>query len=169
MSVEDEQRFRLNARRRAMDLLARREHTRQELVLKLRTRLVTENPNSEFDCSQVIDQVLDQLEKDNLLSDARFIESYLTARKNKGYGPLYIRHQLRKKDVDEYGLNVVQGVDETQWLDSLQALVKKRLSTTGEFPQRGSKDYLKLQRFVLSRGFSGAQWQALEKRLRPGS
>ena len=165
MSLEDEQRFRLNARRRAMDLLARREHTRQELFHKLKTRLVAESLDNAFDSSQVIDQVLDQLEKDNLLSDARFIESYLTARKNKGYGPLYIRHQLRKKDVDEYGLNVVQDVDEAQWLDSLQALITKRLSSN-EFPQRGSKDYLKLQRFVLSRGFSAAQWQEIDKRLR---
>lgn len=165
MSLEDEQRFRVNARRRAMDLLARREHTRQELFLKLKTRLGTESVDSAFDNSHVINQVLDQLEKDNLLSESRFIESYLTARKSKGYGPLYIRHHLRKKDVDELGLSIVQDIDESQWLDSLQALVKKRLNTD-EFPQRGSKEYVRLQRFIFSRGFSATQWSELEKRLR---
>lgn len=39
MDREQEQAFSLNARRRAMDLLARREHSRRELFGKLRTRL----------------------------------------------------------------------------------------------------------------------------------
>ncbi|MDO9476017.1 MAG: regulatory protein RecX [Pseudohongiella sp.] len=177
MSLEDEQHFRVNARRRAMDLLARREHTRQELFLKLRTRLCADGPaasaqsnndgeslNTLTNAESLLDQVLDKLEADGLLSDARFVESFLNSRKHKGYGPLYIRHQLRIKNVDEVGLATVSEVEEAQWLDALQTLIKKRLSA-GEFPKRGSKDYLKLQRFVLSRGYSVAQWGEVERRV----
>ncbi len=177
MSLEDEQRFRVNARRRAMDLLARREHTRQELFLKLRTRLCVdgsaastqssnndESLNTPTNAERLLDQVLDKLEADGLLSDARFVESFLNSRKHKGYGPLYIRHLLRIKNVDDDGPAAVSDVEEAQWLEALHTLIKKRLSAEG-FPQRGSKEYLKLQRFVLSRGYSVAQWSEIEKRV----
>jgi len=171
MDLEQEQTYRLSARRRAMDLLARREHTRRELFQKLRTRLKVAPAPDANELSEstdtLINQVLDQLESDGLLSDARFIESYVTARKNKGYGPLYIRHQLKNRDVAEAGAHFVADVEDAQWLDSLQVLVTKRLGAD-EFPQRGSKDYLKLQRFVFSRGFSAVQWSELEKFLRSG-
>lgn len=161
-----------------MDLLARREHTRRELFQKLKKRLkVALDPGSGApegcqdspDLSEIsectdllLNQVLDQLQSDGLLSEARFIESYVNARKNKGYGPLYIRHQLNNRDVADAGAQFVADVAETQWLDALLLLIGKRLSS-GLFPQRASKEYLKLQRFVLSRGYSIAQWLQAER------
>lgn len=180
MGGEQERAFCLNARRRAMDLLARREHSRRELFGKLRTRLKTasvvpsettptEEPNTGDDLADVstntdelINRVLDQLERDGLLSDARYVESYVSARRNKGFGPKYIRHQLRGRDVDEQGMALVADVSEAQWLDALLLLLRKRLSSNC-FPQRASKEYLKLQRFVLSRGYAMSQWLQAEK------
>jgi len=166
MDREQEQTYRLSARRRAMDLLARREHTRRELFLKLKTRLRVAPAHGTSEVSEntdtLINQVLDQLESDGLLSDARFIESYVNARKSKGYGPQYIRHQLKKRDVAEAGAHFVADVEVIQWLDALLLLIGKRLSFA-PFPQRTTKEYMKLQRFVISRGYTVAQWLQAEQ------
>jgi regulatory protein len=191
MDREQEQAYCLNARRRAMDLLARREHSRRELFVKLRTRLKaalvvssetipsetipSNEPNTSDDLADVftntdalLNRVLDQLEIDGLLSDARYVESYVSARRNKGFGPIYIRHQLRSRDVDEQGMALVSDVAESQWLDTLLLLLRKRLSA-GCFPLRASKEYLKLQRFVLSRGYAMSQWLQAEQLYRSES
>ena len=181
MDREQEQAYRLSARRRAMNLLARREHTRRELFQKLKTRLKVEAVPGASESDDVndaaavsekpdalINQVLDQLESDGLLSEARFIESYVTARKNKGYGPLYIRHQLKSRDVAEAGAHFVADVDNAQWLDALLLFIGKRLSFA-LFPQRATQDYMRLQRFVLSRGYSVAQWLQAEQLYQAGS
>jgi regulatory protein len=190
MDREQEQAYCLSARRRAMDLLARREHSRRELFGKLRTRLKIASvvpseltlsetipskttPSDEpktgneladvsTNTDELINRVLDQLERDGLLNDARYVESYVSARRNKGFGPMYIRHQLRGRDVDEQGMALVADVSEAQWLDALLLLLRKRLSSNC-FPQRASKEYLKLQRFVLSRGYAMSQWMQAEK------
>jgi regulatory protein len=175
MDREQEQAYCLNARRRAMDLLARREHSRRELFGKLRIRLKAASvaPSDELDSGDdladvstntdaLINRVLDQLERDGLLSDARYVESYVSARRNKGFGPMYIRHHLRSRDVDEQGMAFVSEVAEARWLDALLLLLRKRLSS-GCFPQPASKEYLKLQRFVLSRGFAMSQWLQAEQ------
>lgn len=191
MDRKQEQAYCLNARRRAMDLLARREHSRRELFVKLRTRLKAASvappeialneiaPSDEFDSGDdlavvstntdvLINRVLDQLERDGLLSDARYVESYVSARRNKGFGPMYIRHHLRSRDVDEQGMAFVSDVAEARWLDALLLLLRKRLSS-GCFPQPASKEYLRLQRFVLSRGYAMSQWLQAEQLYRSES
>lgn len=174
MILEDTEKLRLALRRRAMDLLARREHTRHELDTKLcaamhksQRRLDSPlTPQAQILISGLVSEVLDKLEQDQLLSDSRFTESYVNGRLNRGYGPLYIRHQLRQKQVDGALLdNNLQQFDQEQWLEQLSSLINRRLSDTA-FPEPGSKEYLKLQRFALSRGFTGSQWSQLVKRFR---
>lgn len=166
----EQDRLRLALRRRAMDLLARREHAREELVSKLAKvwdRIVQRQalPERALD-ETLLTEVLDKLEQDGLLSDARFLESYLNARINRGYGPLYVRHQLRQKRVDSDLLERhLAQLDPEFWLDVLSELIQSRCRSSA-FPACGSKDYLKLQRFALSRGFTSAQWFEAEKRWR---
>jgi regulatory protein len=77
-------------RRRAMDLLARREHSRLELERKLAAR----------DFGEVlIGEVLDALEQDGLLSADRFAESFVAARYARGQGPRRIRRELAERGV----------------------------------------------------------------------
>lgn len=198
--------LRVALRRRAMDLLARREHTRHELSQKLLAAVskpgkkpgekseikseqqttVSVPPTESVDdatagqysvqsashdgeqltpqlMAQLISDVLDKLEHDKLLSDSRFTESYVNARANRGYGPLYIRHQLRQKQVDSSLLdNNLGQLQQHQWIEQVTALISRRISTTG-MPERGSKHYLKLQRFILSRGFTASQWHEAVK------
>lgn len=173
MIQDDPQKLRLALRRRAMDLLARREHSRHDLGNKLaaglrraQQRLESREVADQQGEHALINEVLDKLELDNLLSDSRYTETYVSARLNKGYGPLYIRHQLRNKQVDAGLLDdTLQLHDSECWIDQLTDLIKRRTGISG-LPERGSKDYLKLQRFVLSRGFTLSQWYEAESRAR---
>lgn len=137
-------------RRRAMDYLARREHSRYELQCKLREKFDTPS-------DALIASVLDRLAADNLLSNTRFAESYVRSRVSRGYGPLYIRHQLRQRQLDSVLIDQVLSFDEQDWTDVLADALAKKIA---EVPQRGSKQWLKLQRFSQSRGFTPSHFNA---------
>ncbi|MDP2126215.1 MAG: regulatory protein RecX [Pseudohongiella sp.] len=163
MIQEDQNTVRLALRRRAMDLLARREHTRHELSKKLSAAF--QRSEQEI-CPEVLTEVLDKLEQDKLLSDSRFTESYVNGRMSRGYGPLYIRHKLREKQVDGALLDHnLDQLDQEQWIEQLSALIRRRMGDAG-LPAWGSKEHAKLQRFILSRGFTSAQWREVEKRFK---
>ena len=75
-------------RRAAMDLLARREHGRVELTRKLRSRGATD---------ELIEAALDRLAEEGLLSEARYLEAFVSYRARAGYGPLRIREELTQR------------------------------------------------------------------------
>ena len=75
-------------RRAAMDWLARREYCRHELEQRLGRRF----PGA----TAAIGPVLDQLEHEGLLSDARFSEFLVRSRAGRGYGPQRIAAELRQ-------------------------------------------------------------------------
>src|ERR1043166_904496 len=76
---------------RAMRLLARREHSREELRHKLAGK-VAEGEN--------LEAVLDDLAMRGWLADARYAEQSIRA-KARRYGPMKLAHALRAKGVDE--------------------------------------------------------------------
>ncbi|MGI9025725.1 MAG: regulatory protein RecX, partial [Burkholderiaceae bacterium] len=78
---------------RAVGLLARREHSRVELARKLQRYLEPDDDASE------IDRVLDRLQAQNLLSDARFAQALVTQRAPR-YGDLRMRRDLRDRGVE---------------------------------------------------------------------
>src|SRR6218665_4142189 len=84
-------------RRTAMDLLARREHGRVELTRKLRQRGAP---------PELIEPALDRLAEEGLLSEARYLESFISYRARSGYGPARIREELGQRglargDIDQ--------------------------------------------------------------------
>ncbi len=83
---------RVDVRIAAMNLLARREHARSELELKLQRR---------FADTELIAAVLDQLSKENLQSDVRFAESLLRQRIGRGYGPNRVRQEMRDRGLSQ--------------------------------------------------------------------
>jgi regulatory protein len=142
-------------RRAAMDLLARREHSRAELVDKLRRKFSEDTAG----VAQLLPGVLDQLEQDGLLSDARFVAAYVRYRRSRGFGPLLIRQELRGKGVSSALLDAALAANTPEWLESLRELVarKQRLVSSAENAQdaqEARKARQKLYRFCLSRGFS---------------
>jgi len=130
-------------RRRALDLLARREHSRLELERKLRTREHHE---------AVIAAVLDQLEADSLLSDRRFAESFVRARIARGQGPNRIRMELIERGVAECDQALSEaGCD---WSRLARATRGRRFGA--EIPADWA-DRAKQARFLEYRGFTADQ------------
>ena len=132
-------------RRAAMDLLARREHSRLELVNKLLDRV--ENPT-------VLDTVLDQLIEDNLLSDQRFCEAYVYSRTNKGFGPVRIKAELRDRGVKPSLIENSLINDNTAWIENLNKVIIKKY---GDISVNSLKELARQQRFLLHRGFTFEQ------------
>jgi regulatory protein len=147
----------LMLRRAAMDLLARREHTAQELRRKLRRRGAAEVPAEQLD--ELLDEVLQALAEEGLLSEQRFVESYLRQRAARGYGPLRLREELRQRGVAEGlardALSVEAGWD---WQARAAAAYRKRY---GETPVRDARDAAARLRFMRYRGFSAEQLRPL--------
>jgi len=88
----EQNRTQASVRKKAMDLLARREHSEQELRQKLKSR--------EY-AYDAIEEAVQSLLRDGLLSDERFTESYVNHRYNAGMGPVKIRYELRQKGVSD--------------------------------------------------------------------
>ena len=131
-----------NIRNKAMDLLARREHSEQELRQKLKTR--------EYD-ADAIDEVLQALKEDRLQSDERFTESYVNHRFNAGVGPLKIRYELRQKGVSDGLVDVFLEPLSDQW-DEL--MTRQRIRKFGAPIPDDYAERMKQARFLQNRGFS---------------
>lgn len=77
---------------RAIALLARREHSRVELARKLQRHLAPEQGADD------IERVLDDLQRQNLLSDERFAAA-LVRQRSQRYGDLRLASDLRDRGV----------------------------------------------------------------------
>ncbi len=131
-------------RRRAMDLLARREHSRLELARKLRDRFPAADQES-------IDAALARLAGENLQSDRRFATEFLRLRMRRGFGWLHIRADLQARGVDDGMIAALERSDE-EWLALAEELVSSRLGDKQEIA-RESRNRRRLFRFLQGRGF----------------
>lgn len=133
----------------AVGLLARREHSAQELRSKL---LAKSYP------VELVSAALEQLAAQGLLSDGRFAEVFARARANKGYGAVRIAQELRRRGVaDEQIAPVLNEAKET-WRAQITQVRRKRFGE--ELPQTNA-DRAKQARFLLQRGFTSEQVRAL--------
>jgi len=128
----------VNLRERAMNYLARREHSRAELVRKL-------SSHGEADA---IVSLLDQLEQENLLSNARYAESLAHSRAGR-HGSVRLKSDLREKGVPETVIAEVVGQAREADLAAARAVWLKKF---GQLPS-DAKERAKQQRFLLGRGF----------------
>ena len=90
-----------------------------------------------------------QLVKEGLISDERYAESYFQSRKNRGFGPLRIKNELKQKGVNESLFNEIQ--EGTDWSVLAMNVLQKKVR--GKFPEE-QKDVLKLKNFLNYRGFN---------------
>ncbi|MBH98809.1 MAG: RecX family transcriptional regulator [Rhodospirillaceae bacterium] len=135
-------------RKQALDLLARREHTRLELKRKLSARAYRHD---------TIDEVLDKLEMEGLLEEMRFVESFVRTRINKGQGPLRIQADLVQRGVTE--MNIRAGLTDAcqDWGKLASEVRHKRFGSANprEFSERARQI-----RFLQYRGFKKHQIDA---------
>lgn len=136
-------------RERALRLLARREHSRAELVSKL--------GQAGFPVDE-IGPLLDEFEEKNWLSDRRFAESYVADHRARA-GSIKLAYDLRQRGVpvsivDEL-LSNIQGSE----LERARKVWQKKY---GSPPVNGA-DKAKQMRFMQGRGFaSGIVYQLLD-------
>jgi regulatory protein len=136
------------ARKKAMDLLARREHARGELERKLAA--------AGFDADIAAD-VLQRLAEEGLQSDRRFVEAFVQSRINQGKGPIRIHADLGQRGIAAGLIDEVLAEAGEDWCALARAIRKKKfgLSQPVEF-----RDRARQMRFLQYRGFEPDQIQA---------
>ncbi len=131
----------VSIRRAAMNLLARREHGHVELVRKLLQRGAD---------AEMIEVELQRLIEDGLLSEERFLESYIRSRANASRGPMRIREELTQRGVDRSEVEQALSTADIDWDDNMRDLWQRR------FDGRcvDIKEKAKQSRFLAQRGYS---------------
>ncbi|PAU60299.1 recombination regulator RecX [Pseudomonas sp. PICF141] len=129
-------------RRTAMDLLARREHGRVELTRKLRQRGAL---------PEMIDTALDRLTEEGLLSESRYLESFVSYRARSGYGPLRIREELSQRGLQRTDIELALRESGINWQEQLEDTWRRKFS--GHLPI-DARERAKQCRFLNYRGYS---------------
>ncbi len=133
---------------RALRLLARRDHSAQELRQKLRNKGAA---------PEQIDGVLERLLEEDWLNETRFAESFTRSRVARGLGPYRIRRELQERGVGEGDIAMAMAPFEDGWFD-LAVEVKER--KFGSVREEDFRERAKQQRFLQYRGFSHEQIRA---------
>lgn len=140
----------VDVRRAAMDLLARREHSRQELQRKLARRFAVD--------AEVIFSVINQLTQEGLQSDQRLAEALLRYRSNRGQGPLKIKAEMREKCIESALIEQIFDEANIDWFDLALRVLEKRY---GKGSAVDASERAKRTRFLQQRGFSFDQIQTV--------
>ena len=125
---------------RAIGFLSRREHSRRELARKLATH--APDPDA-------LEQLLDDLERENWLSDQRFVQSLINRRASR-QGSMRILQELRQHGIaDQYISQAEEQLRDSE-THRAQDVWEKKFGKRAD----NAKDYAKQYRFMMSRGFS---------------
>ncbi|MAH74085.1 MAG: hypothetical protein CMK29_08330 [Porticoccaceae bacterium] len=139
-----------NIRLRAFDLLALREHSKQELVAKL---------GRKFHDRELISELLDELEAAELQSDERYAEMFLRQRIRKGHGPKRIKVDLDNKGIDPELSNMLLNSEGIDWRQLVLTVLQRKF---GEKRNLSKAEMARTGRFLIQRGFSAEQiYQAI--------
>ena len=140
------------ARKKAMDLLARREYGFAELVGRVKAAGFTDD---------VATSVVTVLADEGLQDDERFAESFARSKLGRGTGPLRIRQALLEKGLSETRAErAVAGLD-ADWIAEARQVREKKFG--GEPPDEYTAK-AKQMRFLQYRGFDHEQIRAAMRR-----
>jgi regulatory protein len=126
----------------AMNMLAMREHSRFELAQKL---------GKKSEDNVLIVQVLNRLEKDNLLNDQRFALMFIRSKANSGFGPYKIKQELQAKHVGKILIAEALVELDIDWFKNATELYLKRVAQVTDID---IKEKHKQSRYLQNRGFS---------------
>jgi len=132
----------------ALNLLARREHSQQELRQKLHLRNFDRN---------LVESILQELANQGLQSDQRFAECYARMRINKGYGPVRIVLELRQRGVADTLIDKVLSND-IDWPEIVTKIYRKKF---GNKHPKNFAELSKQMRFLQYKGFTVEQLQCV--------
>lgn len=123
----------------AVRLLARREHSRHELITKLCQR---------GGSPEVVASVVEALAERGLQSDQRHAEHYARGRAERGYGPLRIRAELQQRGIDRALISQVFDRLEVDWLAAAAQWYERRYA----HPPSDVQDKARRQQALQRRG-----------------
>ena len=132
----------------AVALLARREHSVRELKQKLALRGYA---------ADACDDVIADLERRGLVSETRFVESFVSHRSTRGQGPVRIRAELRELGVGDELVEPVLASGDVDWFELADTVRRRRF---GELQPRTFAERAKQARFLQYRGFTQEQIRA---------
>lgn len=140
MAKQDDPEYK--ARAAALRLLARREHSRLELDLKLRQRKVE---------APIIEKVLDEYEANDWLNNERFADVFARQRFDLGYGPLKITAELQQRGIQRLP-EWMSSMTDQQWAESAIRIRDRRFGLSDirdDWDEKGRQG-----RFLARRGFA---------------
>lgn len=133
----------------ALSLLARRDHSQQELTQKLRMKGYSPS---------AIQSLLPALIESGYLNDLRFAENYIPSRRRKGYGPLRIFMELQARGVADEMIAECLDITDNAWFTEARNVWQKRFK--GNKPS-DFKHRAKQMRFLQYRGFTQEQIESV--------
>ena len=132
----------MTIRERALGFLSRREYSRLELKRKLAPHAEDEHE---------VESLLDDFATRGWLSEARFAEQIVHARRSK-YGVQRIVHELKEKGVSTDAVAAILPDLRESELETARAVWAKKF---GVLPQ-DARERAKQMRFMMSRGFNSS-------------
>ena len=143
LSGTEEDRFSCpkEARKKAMDFLARREYGQAELIKKLAGKGYSRD---------IAEQAILRLTEEGLQSDRRFAESFLQSRINQGKGPVRIRLDLGQRGIADAVIEAAIAEAGTDWYRLAREIRGKKFGSArpADFAEKA-----KQMRFLQYRGF----------------
>ncbi len=137
----------VEARKKAMDYLARREYGRLELQAKL------ESVGFGIEAARV---AVDRLTCEDLQCDRRFIENFIQSRINKGKGPVRVRLELEERKLEAGLIDECLLKCDQDWLAMARQVREKKFGS--DLPA-DFKEKARQMRFLQYRGFETGQIQ----------
>ena len=134
-------------------LLARREHSKKELLDKLALRGFG---------GEEVGLVIDQMAEQNWQNDERYTECYIRQRIARGYGPARIRFELQQRGIEQADLDA-QAEEQGGWKNLLLDVYCNKYDEESVLTQN---EWLKRSRFLHQRGFSGEMIKRLFSELK---
>lgn len=126
---------------KALELLSRREHSVYELKQKLKTKIFSLKINE-------LDEVIEKLKNQNLLSDQRFALAVIKQKSSQGYGPKFIELYLKNKFVSSHDYDIYE--HNIDWIEICVNQIAKKIRSSSV----SLKEKEKISRFLSNRGFN---------------
>jgi regulatory protein len=135
------------ARAAALDILSRRDHSAEELSGKLLGKGYA---------AAVIAELIERLQAEKLLDDARYLQNFVAYHASRGQGPNRVRADLRSRGLPGAEIDATLAAY-PDWLTQIKRAREKKFGTS--LPTNYA-DRRRQARFLAYRGFSGAQIRA---------
>ena len=129
--------------------MARREHSCRELSAKLLSKGYEQT---------LVSETVAALQAQRLLSDERFTEALIRARRARGLGPVRIQQELQEKGIGDELIEAKLDFSSDAWMDELDRVRRKKF---GDSLPGGNATRAKQTRFLQYRGFTLEQIQRI--------